>query len=886
MRKGSGRLVRVLLRLYPREFRERFGREMEDAYRAQASARRRADGRGGLLRLWVRTATGMVAGAAAEWTTTTRTGGGTMDRWTQEIGQAVRRLARAPAFTALTVATLGLGVGAFTAVWAVVDSVLLEPMPYDDPEELAWVWRDYAWLDLPRGWLGGPDLAWMQESEVFEAVSALRTESQALTVPWGDEPREVRTLLTSAGFFDLLGVEPAIGRGFAPGEDGPGAPAVAVLDHDFWLRAFGGDPALVGREIVLDGETTRVVGILPERFDFVTPTSLGSPVGAEVYVPVRMALAELDPYNGMFAGVVRTAEGVTPAAVEGTLARIADRVDEGWSTDELRLWASPMQEELVAEVRPALLAIAGAAGFLLLVLAANLATLLLARTAARERETAVRAALGAGRASVAGIVLAEALLLALAGGVVAILVGGRGADLLAGFAADSLPRAAAIHLDGSGILLALAVTGLLAVLSAAGPVARALRMRTGPALREGGARSGASVRQVRARSGLVVAQVALSVVLLVGAGLLARSLAGLLAADPGFEPGETLTFRLSLEGASYPDDAAVLSFTDLLLDRLEALPGVDAVAVADALPLTAGASQSNLPFVDAPGLRSAEEGDEPFVDRFRVSAGYFEAVGLRLVEGRAFHAHEWGDDGRAVVIDDVLARRTHPGGSGLGARVVLGPDTATVVGVVDQARLYDVHRDDRPQVYIPWSWNPAGAVTVAMRTRRDPRALLEPARAVVHGLDGGVPVSDVRTLDGIAAAALDDDRLNLTLVGTFALAALLLASLGIYGVVAHAVVRRRPEIGVRLALGAEAGGIVRMVVSQGLRLVLAGAVLGVVGAAFAARLLASLLYGVEPMDLPTYAGVVLLLVGIATLAAWIPALRAARVQPSEALRAG
>lgn len=809
-----------------------------------------------------------------------------MDRWMQEVRQAVRRLARAPVFAALTVGTLGLGVGAFAAVWAVVDSVLLEPMPFDQSEELAWVWRDYPWLDLPRGWLGGPDLAWMQDAEVFEAASALRSERQVLAVPGGDEPREVQTLLASAGFFDLLGAEPALGRGFAPDEDRPGAPAVAVLDHDFWTRAFGADPTLVGRDVVLDGETVRVVGVLPADFHFVMPTSLGSPVPADLYVPIRIDLAELNPYSGMFAGIVRTADGARPAEVDATLARIADRVDEGWSTDELRLWASPMQEELVAEVRPALLAIAGAAGFLLLVLAANLATLLLARTSARERETAVRAALGAGRGSVAGMVLAEALLLALGGGVVAVLLGGWGAHLLATLAADSLPRAASIELDGDGILLALAVTGALGLLSAAGPLVRTLRMRTGPALREGGARTGASARQVRARSGLVVAQVALSVVLLVGAGLLARSLAGLLAADPGFEAGGTLTFRLSLQGATYPDDAAVLSFTDRLLDRLEAVPGVDAVAVADALPLTAQASQSNLPFLDAPGGPASREGDEPFVDRIRVSSGYFEAAGLRLLEGRPFHAREWSDEGRAVVIDDVLAGRLYPGGTAVGARVVMGPDTATVVGVVDQARQYDVHRDDRPQVYIPWAWNPNSAVAVALRTSLDPMTLLEPVRAAVHAMDGGVPISDVRTLDEIVAAALDDDRLNLTLVAAFALAALLLASLGIYGVVANAVVRRRPEIGVRLAMGAEAGSVVRMVVGQGLRLVLVGAVLGVIGAAFTARVLASLLYGVEPLDLPTYVGVTILLVVIATLAAWIPALRAARVHPSEALRAG
>lgn len=886
--------IDLLLRLYPADFREAYGGEMREAFRAQLRARTGEGGWPAGAAVVLRTVYGTVRGAWAEWTGWTEPNerrGGTMGggRWTgvaTEVRQAVRRLGRSPLFTLLALATLGLGVGAFTSVYAVVESVLLEPLPYDEPDELAWVWRDYTdWFDLTKGWVGGPDVAWMQEDEqVFEEVAAVRAGQLNLTARSGLEPREVRAMQTSAGFFDLLGTAPAAGRGFLSGEDLPGAPPVAVLTHDLWMGALGGAPDLLGRDIFLDGEPFTVVGILPRDFTFLLASSTGDPVPAELYVPLRMELAEQSTGSGFLAGLVRKEEGASWAQVEGALAGIADRVDEEWSDGELRLWAAPMKESLVADVRPALLAILAAAGFLLLVLAANLATLFLARAAARSRETAIRSALGASRAAVAGTVLSETGVLGLGGALMGVLVGFWGTGLLAGLAAGQLPRAAEIGLDAGTAGLAVGLGLGLACLASLGPVARAVGGGPGSAIRESGLRTGRSRKQVRARSALVVIQVALSVVLLVGAGLLARSMAGLLAADPGFDPGETLTFRVALSPNAYPDDAAVMEFTRLLSGRLEALPGVEASGFTDVLPLSASTSQTTVAFPDAPGNTGDENADNPLVDRFRVTPGFFRAGGLRMLRGRAFRSPAGSDGPVEVVIDDVLAGRFFPDGSALSRLIAIDDDTATVVGVVDQARAYDVHSDGRGQIYIPMALDATTGLSVAVRTAGPPGSLTGPARAVVRELDAALPVSDVRTLREVVRGSVREERLNLTLVGSFALAALLLASLGVYGVLADAVLRRRSEIGIRMAMGAAASQVVGMILARGARLVLLGIVLGVAGAAVASRFLASMLYGVETFDPATYLGVSVVLALVAGVAAWLPARRATRIHPSEALR--
>lgn len=882
------RLVRSLLRLYPRDFRRTYGADMMEAYRYHARVRRGKGGRKGVLRLVGRTALGMVRGAWSERTAAWREGGwmGRVGRWWIELGRAGRQLGRTPLFAALSLLTLGLGVGAFGSVWAVVESVLLEPMPYRDPGELAWVWRDYTWFDLERGWLGGPDVAWMAErDDVFQGVAAVRATRVNLTGRSGLEPREVRALQTSADFFHLLDVAPSRGRGFLPGEDDADSAPVAILGHALWRDVFGGDPDVPGTTIYLDGQPYRVVGILPAGFDFVMPTSLGDPVPADLYVPLRLDLADQDPGSGFLAGLVRIRPHIPSVRVEAALAAVADRVDATWGEGrDLRLWAAPMKEDLVAGVRTPLLAVLGAAALLLLALGANLAVLFLARAATRSRETALRTVLGAGRLDVAATLLGEIAVLT-AGGAAAGVVGARwGARVLGRLAAESLPRAAGIGLDATGALLITGVAVAVGLLASIVPVLRAVGTDAGRTVREGDSRGGDSRRRIRGRDMLVVTQVALSIVLLVSGGLLARSLTALLGTDPGFDPGGTLTLRVSLGPDRYADSLAIRSFVARAGEELATLPGIEEVGFSEALPLATGTNQTGIRFPDAPGNTGDPDLDNPLVDQLEVSPGFFRAIGMRLLRGRDFREADEGSAGLVAVIDDVLADRFFPGRSAVGGRLWTAGDTATIVGVVDQARLYDLHRDDRGQVYFPFWVDPEDELYVAVRTGGDPAAVAAAARAVLRRLDPTVPVSEVRTMEAIVRDSLRQERLDLSLVTAFALAALLLAGLGVYGVVANGVVQRRREIGLRMAIGAPGSQVVRMVVGESLRLVATGVAVGLAGAWAASRFLSGLLFGVDPFDPWTYAIVALLLGAVAIMAAWIPARRATHIDPSRALR--
>ncbi len=884
-------LVRLLLRLYPAEVRERWGEEMRAAYRAQREARRRA-GRAALAAVSVRTVIGMARGAVAEWRARPRTdvgmGGGMMgtaEAWTRELGQAARRLRRVPGFTVMAVATLGLGTGAFGAVVTVVDSVLWEPMPYEKPEELAWVWRDYPWMNAPRLLLGSHDIEYLAEQPGVEAVVVTGSFRTTLASVDGDgaRPRAVRVVTASPAFLEALDVRPLLGRGFRPADGDPAAPAVVLLRYDLWRDAFGADPGIIGRRVALGGKTAEVVGVLPPRFDFLRHETVGEPIRGDLYAAFQTSLDAQPPGAAWLGGLVRLRGG--PGSPEGRAA--LERVEERLQAEllpagderRLRLRATPLREDLVGDLRAPLTGVLAAAGFLLLVLGANLATLCISRSAVRERDLAVRAAIGGSRRAVAGSVLAEAVLVALAGAAGGLVAAWAGADALARVAAGTLPRAADIALDGSGVAVTVGLAVALALLAAVPPILRARATDPGRALREA-AGPGESSRRSLSRDVLVVVQVAFSLLLLVGGGLLGRSFAELLRVDPGFDPTGTLTFRVGLDGAGY-EDTDRLAIERRLRARLRALPGVDAVGVVSDLPLGRQTYQTRPTFLDAPGNTGDPDADHPLLDLFFVTPGYLRAAGFRLLEGRDFREGETS----VALIDDVVAARFYPDGSAVGSRIPFGHDTATIVGVIDQPRFHDIRADDRGQLYQPNATVALAGLHVAVRMESgDPLTLVPAVRAVVAELDPGLAVSEARTLEAIVDGALREERLNLGLVTAFALAALLLSALGVYGVVANAVVRRRPEIGVRMALGAEAGGVASMVLSQGLRLVLAGVALGLAGAWAASRFAASLLFTVQPHDPLTFGAAAALLIGVGALASWLPARRATHVDPAEVLR--
>ncbi len=800
-----------------------------------------------------------------------------------EWKHSFRRLLRAPVFTMVSVLTIGVGIGAFTSMFGLVETVLLERMPYERPDDVAWVWRNYSWNNFPRGWLGGPDIIGLREQDqVFEQVAVLQSGSITITDADQSNPRRVRAIFSSHEFFDLLGVPPVLGRGFVPEDDDPNANLVVVLGYNFWKNQYAADPSIVGQTIYLSNQASTVVGVTAENFHFVAHRSLADPVGADIYTNYRVDLTQTSPGSGSFAGLALLRPEVSPDQLEAALAAAAEVSDNFFDNKGLRLWAIRLQTELTEKARPALMALVGSAAFLLLILSANLATLLLGRASVRERELGIRAALGASKGRIFSSVLGESLIIGVLGGAIGVALAYSGTNLIVSLAPENLPRISEVGVDGSILIVAALVTFGMAFAAGLAPALQGMRGSMTSVLKEGGSRSGGSLRGARMRSVLVAVQVALSLMLLVGAGLVAQAFAGLLRQDPGFDPSSTLTFRVPLPSATY-DAQGAKNFHQQLVERLENMPGVRAAGAVTIVSLTGTTSQTGVGFPGAEGNTGDADQDRPLIDWFRVTPGYFRSAGLRLLAGRSFDASD-SERGTSVIIDDVLARRFFPNSSPVGRQAAFLGDTATIVGVIDQPRFYNVHSDDRGQVYISFASIPTRTMSYAVRTEIDPNTLIGATRQALREMDPAVPMSEIRTLESIVKDSLGKQRLSLTLLGGFALGALLLATLGIYGVVANSVVRRTQEMGVRMALGADAGRVLRMVLGQGLRLVGVGAVVGLLGAVATSRLLTGVMVGVDAGNPLVYALVAMGLVAVAAAASYLPARRATRIDPIEALR--
>lgn len=894
MRWGVALYRLLLVPLQPGMLRARYGEAMEAAFREQLGAAVERDGWLGWIGVMTRNARGTVGARFDSKTTAHRsggpqTGGGGVDA-TNEVRQAARRLRRSPGFAAVAVMTLALGVGAFASVFGVASGILLAPLPYDDADELVWLWRDY-WGDFPRGWLSGADIVRLRdETRAFDDVAAFRTVRVTLTDQDGSAPQEVEAVLGSPGFVELLGITPGRGPGFSPVGFAPDAPDEVIVSHDLWERAFGADPDLVGRNVQVNGTAYRVVGVLPPDLDFQVHSSLGAPRGGDLWFVLGVDLTTADVFAGQYAGLARIADGVGRSEVDAALARISAELDaEHFRGRGLRIWPVGLKDDLVAEARAPLGALLGAAALLLLILGANLATLFLTRTEDRLRETSLRSALGAGRRALILTAILEPALVSAAGLSGGLLVAAWATPVLARMGRDVLPRTTELGFDPRVMAGAALAAVLVAGLASLGPLFRSLTADPGRGLGDG-ARTGSSRGAVRTRSALVVTQMALALSLVVGAGLLTRSLQQLLVQDPGFDPASTLTFRVSFRGPAYADDAAVAAAQEGVRQAVADVPGVASAGHVGSLPLSQGADQRGVRFPGAPGNTGDAEVDGQLADVFRISQDYLETAGFRLIEGRsprpATLPGTEGTDRYEVVIDDVFARRFFPGGGAVGAPMTIDADTATIVGVVDQARLYAVEHDDRGQAYLPTEVNPGGSVSFVVRPRPgvDPADLIEPVRAAVHAIDRGLPVDDARLLSADVGSALAPDRLNLGLAAAFALAALVLAGLGIYGVVAASVTRRRREIGVRMAMGADARQVVGMILGRSARLTLAGTGAGLILAALLGRWLSSLLFGVTPFDPTTWVLATLTLALFTLAASWLPARRATRIAPREALQ--
>jgi putative ABC transport system permease protein len=810
----------------------------------------------------------------------------------RDLALAVRQLRRAPAFAATVVATLALAMGANAAVFSVIRAVLLAPPPYHEPDRLMVIWSNLDLAGYRRAPLSGPELLDLREhARGFQDVGAIWTTTAQIS---GEgEPEQLRVGLVTANFLSLLGVEPRLGRNFEPAEEGQGAPKVVILSDALWRRRFGADPRVVGRTVRMDGGGVTVIGVAPAGLRLAFAPDANVPPDLQAFAPFLSDHAR-DPRDQYYLRTVaRLAPGVAPEAAAREVAEIGTRLEAEHTEYEASgrsFFAVGLQDDAVRPVRPVLLALMGTVGLLLLLACVNVANLLLGRELARREQMAVRAALGATRGRLVLQVMVETLVLACLGLLAGLAVGQVLLHLLIALRPAALSR---IGLENIGldppVLAFTGGVGLIAaiVVSLVG-LRGAMRPHLEAVLRAGG-RSDDDAPRRRLRRALVISQVALGTILLVGAGLLVRSFVALTQVDLGFHAERVLTFRLSLPRGRYRTVAAGTEFARRLEDRLRALPGVEAVGAVSALPYDDLPNWSTSYTYDGvdPKSRGGREADAR-----SVSPGWFETIGAELVAGRGFEESDDEAGPPVVVVDERLAEKAWPGRDAIGQRLQVDfvtdagfvPTWALVVGVVRHIRHRDLTEVVREQVYVPHRQSPRNPMAWALRTKGKTRVEEATIRRIVAQLDGELPVYDVRPLAAYVGDAQGRARFTMVLSAAFAALALLLAAIGIYGVMSYSVTRRRREIGVRLALGARAGQVRRAVLGDGLLLAGTGLAVGLAGAALLTRTAASLLYAVSPLDPLTYAAVTAALVAVAVLATWAPARRATRFEPIEILR--
>ena len=823
------------------------------------------------------------ADAVKEATRDARAGAG-VETTLRDLRFAWRGLRRSPGFAVATVLTLGLGIGADTAIFSLVNSMLLTPLPYRDSSRLVFVWSDMSEAGYPRAPLSGPELADLRRrAKLFSGFGAIWANSASLTGE-GD-PEQLRVGLVTTDFFDVLGAVPKYGRTFRDGDDAPRAPSTVVLSAALWRRRFGGDPAIVGRRILYDGEPATVIGVMPDSFRLLLPPDSAVPDDLQAFATFWPNMTD-DPRGQQFLRVVgRLKPGVTLAQGKNEVDAVARQISRefpDYGSAGRRFDAVGLQADGVREVRPTLLALFGGVGILLLLTCVNVAGLLAARAASRREEIALRIALGAGRGRLFRQCLAEGLVLAFLGTAAGVVVAKVVLAVLFAARPESLQRIGSARIDGRVLAFTAATAILWGILLSLAPLAEVRRTAPIANLKRGGGPS-----RARTRAALVAVQIALGVVLVVGAGLVARTFGRLQQIDPGFRSDHALSFRLALPGARYGDPAKFNAFSRRFEDELAALRGVVAAGAVSHLPF------DHIPNWGGPYLATprAETGSAPMADYRAVSPRFFETVGARLVGGRNFTEADDEKSAPVVIVDERLARLAWPGESAVGKRLLVDPASsgrptipATVVGVVRHLRHRSLREEVREQVYFPQRQIRRNPAAYVVRAFDDAGDLVPSLRRVLAGLDPALPISEVRPLDDYVSDARGAQRFTMLLAAAFAAVALLLAAVGLYGVVAYSVAQRRKEFGVRLALGALPKQIRALVVSQGARVTAAGLAFGIPAAVLAARLLRSQLFGVTPGDPFSYAAAIALLSLAAIGASYFASRRASAASALEALR--
>lgn len=808
-----------------------------------------------------------------------------MDTFFQDARFALRLLRKSPGFTLAAVLTLALGIGANTAIFSVVNGVLLRPLPYKAPEQLVFIWEGTP--TFPEMSVSIPNfLDWRERQKTFSELAAFRSGGFDLTGV--EAPERVSTRLASASMLPLLGVQPALGRNFLPEEDQLGGNPVVMLSHGFWVRRFAQDPNILGKTLTLSGVPHTVVGVLPADFQFFT--------AQDIWVPLSrtekrfFAQESRGSHPGMYV-LGRLKPGVSLEQARADLESIGSSLQEAYPNSNAKVLPKlqMLHESLVEDLRPSLLTLVAAVAFVLLIAAINVVNLLLARGTARQRELVIRAALGAGRGRLIRQMLVESALLSLVGGGLGLLLALWGVDLLAAARPANIPTMTSFSVDGwvlgFTLVLSLGVGVLLGIL----PALRASQVSLVETLKDSGV--GARRFRGRARDALVVAEVALALTLLVGAGLLMRSFLQLSNQDLGFKPEGTLVLRMSAPESRFEGADSLRSFTEQVRERLQAMPGVRAATYSNGMPMR-GFSDTSFKIAGQP---PPAPGESPQAAFFLTAPNYFEAMGIPLIEGRGFLPTDLPGSAQVVVVDEVLARRYFPGRSAVGERLIFGGDQEfEIVGVAKHVVAYGPgEKEPAPfQFYRPFQQlsddmvrNAGRSLSVVVRGEGNAEALVPLVRQEFKSIDPDQALAAVASMESVVEEALGQRRFVLGLIGLFAALALVLATIGIYSVMSYTVALRTREMGIRIALGARNVDVVRLIVGYGLRLAAIGVLIGAVAAGVLTRLLGSLLQGVETTDPLTFGATAVVLAGVAVFASWVPAQRAVRVDPAQTLRA-
>ena len=803
----------------------------------------------------------------------------------QDVRYGARMLWKAPGFTIVAVIALALGIGANTAIFSVVNAVLLKSLPFENPERIT---RFYNARTNEPASMSYPDFRdYANRAQTLEHVAAYLVTGAVLR--GGNEPERLRGAAVSANMFPLLGARPALGRTFTAEEDVVDGPEVVVLSHELWQRRFGGDPKIVGQQINLSGSST-VIGVMPPGFKF----PVGTTYAMEYWEPLTAlpSVKESVARRGsVFLNVVALLKpGVTAQGANAELETIGSALAAQYpdTNTNRRIRLVSMHESLVSGIKPALLVLLGAVGFVLLIACSNVANLLLARAAARGREIAVRTALGAGRARIVRQLLTESLLLALVGGVAGLLLAVWGVDLLIAMSPANVPLLKNVSLDSRVLVFTFMVSTLTGILFGLVPALQATKLDLNESLKEGGRSSTEGKRRNRIRGALVVSEVALSLILLVGAGLLIKSFYSLLTTDPGYATDRVLAMTLPLSTGRYPKPEDQARFFQQLLQRTSELPGVEAAGLTTQLPL--GGSESIFSF-NVEGRPPAAPGATPIAGEQFVTPGYFRALNISLRKGRLFTEGDKSDTPPVVIINETFARRLFPGEDPIGKRIILDSESGTppppfeIVGVVSDIRHQELSAEAYADAYFPFLQSPRGTAELVVRTTAaNPGDVVPALRGLVREMNSDQIIWQTRTMSELVSRSVASRRFSMTLLGAFALVALLLAGVGIFGVMNYAVTQRIHELGIRMALGAQKRDVLKLILSEGMLLTGLGVVVGLAAAFALTRLMASLLYGVSATDPLTFASVALVLAGVALLACYIPARRATKVDPMVALR--